>query len=196
VGCLRAGLALRLAAAALEPFLAENVAKEVRKDALVIRAAAEGLAAGAPPGAAKARELLAAARAIDREFLERVSAFPVRIAIAYERVEPLRMRRIELGLALAWRILAAWQGRRRMREAFAPGELERSLREMLELYARETRALSHSVRMPALLALGRERLADSLHRAMCEAAAELAREAAHRIGEQGSRCSAQNGASN
>jgi len=54
---LRAALPLRLALPALEPFLAENVAKEVRKDALVIRRAGEALAPGA------AREILAAARA-------------------------------------------------------------------------------------------------------------------------------------
>jgi hypothetical protein len=115
---LRTVLPLRVALPALEPFLAENVAKEARKDALVIRRAAEALAAGVPPDSAIARELLGAARGIDREFLARVVRLPVRIDIRYERIEPLRLRRIELGLETAYRIFAAWRERRRLRDAF------------------------------------------------------------------------------
>jgi hypothetical protein len=163
---------LRLALPALEPFLAENVAKEALKDALVI-----GRAAAAPaPGAA--REILAAAREIDREFLARIRAFPVRIEIPYERIEPLRLRRIELGLDTARRILDAWRQGRRLREAFVPKELERRLFEMLELYAEETQALSHSVRLPGILAPLRERVAQRLREAMTDAARGLARDAA------------------
>ena len=163
---------MRLALPALEPFLAENVAKEVRKDALVIRRAGEAPAPGA------AREILAAAREIDREFLGRVGSFPVRIEIPYERIEPLRLRRIELGLATARRILEAWRHGRRVRESFAAGDLERTVFEMLHLYAEETQALSHSVRLPAILEPVRERIAQRLREAMTRAARTLARTAA------------------
>jgi len=169
---------LRLALPALEPFLAENVAKEVRKDALVILRAGEALAAGAPPGSEAARELLAAARAVDREFLDRVGAFPVRIDIRYERIEPLRLRRIELGLDTAYRILEAWRHGRRLREALSVEEAERRVFGLLRLYAEETHALSHSVRLPGLLAPLRERVAQRLLEAMSGAAAGLAREVA------------------
>ena len=47
---LRAALPLRLALPHLEPLLARNVAKEVRKDELAIRSAGEARAAGRPPG--------------------------------------------------------------------------------------------------------------------------------------------------
>jgi hypothetical protein len=163
---------LRLALPALEPFLAENVSKEELKDALVIRRAGETPALGA------AREILAAAREIDREFLARIRGFPVRIEIPYDRIEPLRLRRIELGLDTARRILAGWRQGRRFREAFAPGELERRLFEMLQLYAEETQALSHSVRLPRLLEPVRERVAKRLREAMTSAARTLAREVA------------------
>jgi hypothetical protein len=159
---------LRLALPALEPFLAENVAKEARKDALVIRRAGEAPAPGT------AREILAAAREIDREFLARVGAFPLRIEIPYERIEPLRLRRIELGLDTARRILGAWRQGRRLREAFAAGEFERRLFEMLQLYAEETQALSHAVRLPAILEPVRERVAQRLREAMIRAARALA----------------------
>ncbi len=169
---------LRLALPALEPFLAENVAKEARKDALVIRRAGEALVPGA------AREILAAAREIDREFLARIGGFPVRIEIPYDRIEPLRLRRIELGLDAARRILDAWRHGRRLRESFAPGELERRLFEMLQLYADETQALSHSVRLPGVLEPVRERIAQRLREAMIKAARALTR-AAPATGQSG-----------
>jgi hypothetical protein len=147
------------------------VAKEVRKDALLIRRAAEAPAPGA------AREILAAAREIDREFLACVDVFPVRIRVPYDRIEPLRLRRIELGLDTARRMLDAWGRRRRLRAAFAAGELESRLFEMLRLYADETRSLSHSVRLPFVLEPLRERLAQRLHEAMMRAARGLTRAA-------------------
>jgi hypothetical protein len=162
----------------LEPFLEENVAKEVRKDALVIRRAGE------PQAAAAAREMLAAARDIDQQFLARIGGMPVRIEIPYDRIEPLRLRRIELGLETARRILEAWRHGRRARAAFAAGELERQVFEMLRLYAEETQALSHSVRLPALLEPLRERLAQRLREAMSNAARSLTR-TAHVAGQNG-----------
>lgn len=159
----------------LEPFLADNVAKEARKDAAVIHCAGEALAAGTPPVPADAARLLAAARDIDREFLARLGALAQRIEIRYERIEPLRLRRIELGLDTAYRILDAWRGGGRLRGAFSPGELERRLLEMLQSYADETLALSHSVQLPGLLEPLRERVSQRLLHAMTNAARELAR---------------------
>ncbi|MEX2198494.1 MAG: hypothetical protein WD886_06755 [Burkholderiales bacterium] len=153
----------------LEPFLEENVAKEVRKDALVIRRAGEPHADGA------AREILAAAREIDQQFLARIGGLPVRIEIPYHRIEPLRLRRIELGLETARRILEAWRQGHRVRASFAAGELERMVFELLRLYAEETQALSHSVRLPALLEPLRERLVQRLREAMSNAARALTR---------------------
>lgn len=174
---LRAALPLRLALPVLEPFLEENVAKEVRKDALVIRRAAK------PQGPGAAREILAAAREIDRQFLARIGG-SVRIEIPYERIEPLRLRRIELGLETARRILEGWRQGRRVRASFAAGELERMVFDMLRLYAEETQALSHSVRLPALLEPLRERLAQRLREAMSNAARALTR-TAHVAGQNG-----------
>jgi hypothetical protein len=162
----------------LEPFLAENVAKEVRKDTLVIRRAGAGRTRG------DAREILAAAREIDRAFLARIGDAPVRIEIPYDRIEPLRLRRIELGLDTAHRILEGWRHGRRVRDAFAPGELERRVFEMLQMYAEETQALSHAVRLPGLLAPLRERVAQRLREAMIDAARTLT-QAPHAAGQNG-----------
>jgi len=68
-----------------------------------------------------------------------VAAFPVRIRVPYERIEPLRLRRIQLGLALAWRILNSWQAGRRSRDEIPRAELARQLREILFCIARRLR---------------------------------------------------------
>lgn len=178
IAALRTILPLRLVLPHLEPVLALNVDKEVRKDALVIRRAGEALAAGSPPGREAAQQLLDATKMIDRAFLERVDAFSVRIVIRYEEIAPLRMRRIECLLSAAYRILAAWGEAGRLRAAlratYPQPELERFLHEILRLYALETRALSRSVRLPALLAPLRERAAQSLAEIMDDTARRLA----------------------
>jgi hypothetical protein len=178
-GALRDALPrpLRVALPVLEPFLAENVAKEIRKDTGVIARAAQALRAGAPPGPEVARSLLADARDIDRAFLARMGDFPARIEIAYPRIEPLRLRRVELGLATAYRALGAWRGHRRLGDEFRPGEYPDILRTLLRLYTEETLALSDSVRLPGLLQPIRQRLADRVAKAMLAAAESLVREA-------------------
>jgi len=158
----------------IEPFLADNVEKEVRKDALVIRCAAEASARGARPGAGAARQLLAEARTIDREFLAGIGRLPVRLEIPYGRIEPLRLRRIERGLDLCWRILEAWREGRHLRDAALRAELERGLLDILTLYCEETSALSDAVKLPALLLPLRELLAGELLRIMRETALDIA----------------------
>ena len=165
----------------MEPILADNVAKEARKDALVVGCAARALAAGAPPGEAALEQLLAEARAIDRQFLARAAALPVRLDVPYARIEPLRRRRIALGLELAYRVLAAWRGRRRLREAFGARDLEERLRALLALYCEETAELGRGVRTSGPLSALRGHAADRLREAMMGVAAQLAQEVARAV---------------
>ncbi len=174
VDALRASLPLRLALPRLEQILQQNLEKEIRKDALVIRRAGEALAAGAAPGPEAARQLLEPARQIDREFVARLGRFPLRLEIPYARIEPLRLRRIGHGLDLAFRILDAWRRKRRLRDAFSPAELERRLLEILALYCEETVALADTARLPGPLALVGERVASRLLQVMTAAAGDLA----------------------
>lgn len=167
---MRAALPLRLALPALESFLAENVEKEVRKDARVIRCAAAAVGAGSRPAAEAVRQLLVAARDTDREFLARVERFPVRIDVPYHEIEPLRRRRIELGLELAYRILDAWNRGEKTRAVVSRGELASRVRTLLDLYAQEVLALSRAVGLPAPLALVRERIAERLRAEMSDVA--------------------------
>lgn len=179
---LRATLPLRLALPHLEPLLARNVAKEVRKDALVIRCAGDALAAGAPPGQGALDELLAQGRAIDGDFLARVGKVPIGIVVRYDEILPLREQRIERLLGAAYRILDAWRVGRGLRETlracYAQAELESLLAGILRLYAMETRALSRAVRLPALLRPAQDAIGQRLFGIMDAEAARLARDAA------------------
>jgi len=179
---LRAALPLRLALPHLEPVLARNVAKEMQKDALVIRRAGEALAAGSSPGPDALRKLLEATKEIDRAFLAQVGSLPIRIVIPYAEIAPVRLERIERLFGAAYRILDAWrpaQGvRAAVQTAYPRAELERLLLSLLRLYAQETRVLSSSVRLPALLIPIREHVAQSLHGIMNDTAMRLAGELA------------------
>jgi hypothetical protein len=170
---LRAALPLRLALPHIEPVLARNVAKEMQKDALVIRRAGEALDAGSPPSREALHRLLDATKEIDQAFL-------LRIVIPYEEIVPVRLERIERLSGAAYRVLGAWQGesgvRAAMQASYPRVELERLLLDLLQLYALETRILSRSVRLPALLAPLRERIAQSLQGIMNDMAKRLAAE--------------------
>jgi len=172
---------LRLALAAFEPLLEANVAKEIRKDAQVIGAAAQCLASGSPPGAKDADRLIAGARDVDREFLDRAAGLPLRLDIPYARIEPLRRQRIERGLDLAYRILAAWRSGRRMRDALSVQGLEQGLRGLLALYCEETAALACGVQTRGPIAALRERAAGALRDTMADVAQQLAYDAARSI---------------
>ena len=81
-------------------------------------------------------------------------------------------------------ILDAWRQGRRVRDVVARGELQRRMRDMLQLYADETVALSGAVRLPAVLEPLRVRLARRLREAMERAARSVVR-GAHAAGQKG-----------
>ena len=174
---LRASLSARLALPYLEPLLELNLAKEVRKDALVIRRAA---APGAGQTAQIVQELFLASRTIDEDFVRRIVNFPVQVRIRYQEIEPVRVSRIRYLLHGAQNIFAAWTEHTSLRAAvhaaYDPSEFEVLLSVILELYARETRILSRGVSLPAALAPIAERLAHHLGNVMTDAGSHLALE--------------------
>ncbi len=181
IDALRAASALRLVLPQVEPLLALNVEKEVRKDALVFRAAAAVVAAGAVPDSAVAERVLEATQLIDREFLRRLDDFPLRLEISYARVAPVRLRRIERLLQAAFRLLVDWPPRTSLRavlQAAQPRDrFEQLILALLRLYAEETAALTTAVRLPMLLTPLAERLAGRVDKTMSSVALRLARDA-------------------
>ena len=165
----------------VEPLLALNVEKEVRKDALAFGAAATAAAAGAPPDRAMAERVLEATKTIDREFLRRLDEFPVRLEISYARVAPVRLRRIEQLLQAAFGLLVRWPPRAPLRAvlqaAYPRDRFEQLILALLRLYAEETAALTTAVRLPLLLAPLTDRFARRLDQTMSSVALHLARDA-------------------
>jgi hypothetical protein len=178
---LRAALPLRLALPHLEPLLARNVEKEVRKDALALRRAGEAFAAGAQAGPDAVAQLLAQGREIDAEFLARAARFPLGIVVRYEEILPLRRQRVERLLDAARGILEAWRGpslREALRASYPQPALEELIAGVLRLYAMETRALSRAVKLPALLRPAQDAIGQRLFGIMDAEGARLARDAA------------------
>ncbi len=179
---LRAALPLRLALPHLEPALALNVDKEVKKDRRVILRARELMKTGPRDWSEVLPQLLQATKEIDREFLARVGAFPVDIVIRYEEIVPVRTRRIKLLYDAALKILAARDRDLRLRGAmqasFSREEFAQLLDQLFRLYAEETRYISRSVRLPALLVPLRELIAQELLAVMNRVARPLALEIA------------------
>jgi hypothetical protein len=182
---LQAALPVPIALPWLERLLAENVAKEVRKNSLVIARAASAVDAGQQSDESMVAALLAAARNIDREFLAGMGGAPLIIRIPYDQIEPIRRQRIERLLESSVRVLGAWQGRRCLRAVLdqtCPGvELGRLLFNLLKLYADETRVLGEAVRLPRLLVPLRQRVVGNLYRVMQDVAGQLATEAAAKV---------------
>jgi hypothetical protein len=179
---LRAALPLRLALPHLEPVLALNVDKEIRKDTLVILRARELMEAGPLEWSEILPQLLQATKDIDRMFLARVGRFPVEIVIRYEEIAPIRARRMKLLHEAALRILHARGNRPGLRSAmhasFSRDEFAQLLHELFRLYAEETRSLSRSVRLPGPLVPLRELIAQELLNVMLGVARPLAQEIA------------------
>ena len=182
VAGLRTRLPLQIALPYLEPVLALNVEKEAQKDRMTIRYAAAAVARGAAPQREIANEILESSKAIDAGFLQRVDQFPVRIRIRYEEISPLRLSRIRYVLDIAYHILSAWQERVRfrvaLRKCYPQSDFELLMNVIMDLYARETRALSRSLDLPALLAPVGARAAQYLSSIMADAGTRLARELA------------------
>jgi hypothetical protein len=170
---------------AFQSFLDINVRKEVEKDRRVLATAATALKAGGTPNAADTQRLLVEARDIDQAFLRQAAIFPVAINIHYSDIEPTRLKRIERLLDLSTRLLSAWQTTPRFRVAAATAytreQFEIALREILHLYALETKMLSHSVRIPTLFTLARDKLTSTIYSEMESNAVELARELTSKV---------------
>jgi hypothetical protein len=175
----------RLLLPVFRSFFEINVRKEIEKDHLAIMRAANAQRAGGTPGPADVEALLQQARDIDQRFLREAAMFPVNIRIEYRDIEQFRRRRIEMLLTAAHALFARWETTPRFRAAVAAqytrGEFEALLREIMQLYGAETRALSRSVRIPSIFNLARDSISDTVNSVMTGVAADLAGELARQV---------------
>jgi hypothetical protein len=175
----------RLLLPVFRSFLEINVHKEIDKDRLAILHAATVQRAGGTPGPADVETLLQQAREIDQRFLRDAAVFPVNIRIEYRDIESFRRRRVEMLLAASHALFARWEVTPRFREAvallYSRGEFEALLREVMQLYGAETRALSRSVRIPSIFNLARDSISETVNSVMTGVAADLAGELTRQV---------------
>ncbi len=151
----------------LEPFLSINVQKEIRKNRLVIDAAASRADVTDMEIVAS---LLKSAREIDADFLDEASSHANLINIPLHAIEPIRHIRTERVLQLCRHILSAWQATPHLRTVMPAicgrDEFRMRLQGILDLYGEETRILANSASLPPGLSALRDTLARALQEEM------------------------------
>ena len=182
---LKSHTLFRLALPPFQSFLDINLSKEVEKDRTVITRAFELHQSTTQPGPDHVAELLQEARKIDQTFLRQATVFPIDIQIQYQDIEQYRQQRIELLLQTSYRIFNRWQDVNSFRKAiyglYNEKQFQDLLHNLLKLYARETRMLSRSVRLPSLLSLARDSVTQTITDVMQQAAEILARSLARSV---------------
>jgi len=182
---LKSHTLFRLALPPFQSFLDINLGKEVEKDRTVIARAFELHQSAIQPGPDHVAELLQEARKIDQTFLRKATVFPIDIQIQYHDIEQYRQQRIDLLLQTSYRIFNQWQDVNSFRKAiyglYNEKQFQDLLHNLLRLYARETRMLSRSVRLPSLLALGRDSVTQTIADVMQQTAEVLARSLARTV---------------
>lgn len=169
----------------LRSFLDINVNKEVEKDRQVILHAASLVQAGKYPTQQDIQHLLGLARNIDQAFLQQVMVLPIDLNIHYQDIEPIRQQRIQSLLHESHQLFRQWQTMTCLRNALAmmydTPQFAKLLFDVLHLYSLETKLLSHSVRLPGLIAFARESLTQTLYLVMESVARQLSQELAGRL---------------
>ncbi len=160
-----------------QSFLDANVKKEEKKDILVISSAYQAKQEGKPLEEIPIAPLLQKARKIDQEFFQQTSALPISIEIEYGEIEKIRRQRMEQLLGAAYRLFQQWGKTPRIRTVFARlysrNQFLTWLGGILHLYNQETRILSHSVRMPHLIGVARDKLSDTIYSVMEDVSQQL-----------------------
>jgi hypothetical protein len=182
---LKSHTLFRLALPPFQSFLDINLSKEVEKDRTVITRAFELHQSAIQPGPDHVAALLQEARKIDQTFLRKATVFPIDIQIQYQDIEQYRQQRIELLLQTSYRIFNQWQDVNSFRKAiyglYNEKQFQDLLHNLLRFYARETRMLSRSVRLPSLLSLARDSVTQTITDVMQQVAEVLARSLARSV---------------
>ncbi len=157
VNGLRSGLRFRLILPLISDLMGANVDKEVDKDALVIKSAANAFSSGVNEDNMNIADLFRETTEIDKRFVEKLFRLPAAMSagyecICYESIEDIRKKRIQLLVSAVYEILSRWlysiSFREAARRAYSQREFENLLRDILHLYSLETRELSNSFKLP------------------------------------------------
>ncbi|MFV1977538.1 MAG: hypothetical protein ACC651_17495 [Candidatus Scalindua sp.] len=160
-----------------QSFLDLNVTKEEKKDNFVISTAYHAIQEGKSLKEITIAPLLQEARKIDQKFLQQTFLLPISINIQYQEVEQIRRQRMELLLCAAYHLFEQWGNKPDIRSTFSKlfnqDQFSEWLYKILHLYNQETKILSHSVRLPSLLGLARNKLSNTIYSIMEDVSQQL-----------------------
>lgn len=175
----------RLMLPAFTSFLKINVEKEIEKDKQIILRAHNLDLGDKVPSEEDTEKLLNDFREIDQRFLKDISTLASSIVIHYHDIEQYRRRRIASTLDLTYRILHKWDRSTGFRTAvalvYSREEFDSLIHDIFDLYIKETRMLSESVKIPGKLRFARDALTRKVSSVMETVAAELTRELTSRV---------------
>jgi len=164
-------------------YLEGNVKKEVDKDALIIREAAQAYASERPACDLDLEEIFEKTKTIDQAFLNRLLIPSFTLQVRYSDFADIRIQRIWRIARTVYALLGKWSDQASFNEAvryaFSEEEFTEVLAEILHLYSLETRMLGDSIRSPFHSAI--QRYLESLFQSMESVRVDLARTSARAL---------------
>ena len=171
-------LALKLFLSPFRHFLDANVIKEIEKDRLIIKYAAELFEDGSIRDEMDINGIFEKTKKVDEEFINKLSTPFFSIAIRYDDFAEIRKKRIAALVNMALDLLGNWQDGLPfydiVKTTFEEESYGEALREVLHLYNVETRMLSNSFTFHGPAGKVKDLFAERLITTMEETALEIA----------------------
>jgi len=146
------GALLSLTLPVFSRYLDANVGKEVEKDRLIIREAAEAFFADRPACDLDLEDIFEKTKAVDKRFLDSLAIPSFSISIRYSDFADIRIQRIWRIARTVYAVLETWPDNASfgdaVRTAYNEYEFRHILGEILSLYSVETRMLGDAIRSP------------------------------------------------
>ena len=149
---IHVGSVLSLTLPVFSRYLDANVGKEVEKDRLIIREAAEASFAGRPACDLDLEDIFEKTKSVDKTFLEGLSIPAFSLSVRYSDFADIRIQRIWRIAQTVYAVLKNWPDDtsfdEAVRSAYSEYEFRHILDEVLQLYSLETRMLGDAIRSP------------------------------------------------
>ena len=171
-------LPLKLFLSPFQHFLAANVVKEIEKDRLIIKYAAELFEAGSIRDEMDINGIFEKTKKVDEEFINKLSTPFFSIAIRYDDFAEIRKKRIAALVNMVLDLLRNWQDgllfHNVVKTTFEEESYGEVLREVLHLYNVETKMLSNSFTFHGPAGKVKDLFAERLFTTMEKTAVEIA----------------------
>jgi hypothetical protein len=166
-------------------YIDANVMKEVEKDRIIIRHAAEDFAAGKGADEVDSDALFEETKTVDRTFVKSLIVPSLSVTMKYEDFAGIRKTRIRLLANDVHHVLRGWDDassfEERLRSVYTEEQFKEAVIEILHLYNLETRMLGRSTRFFPPFRTAMKVFADTLFDIMEAVSRDLAENYAMKI---------------